>query len=216
MMKNGEIDSDDINTLLEYLKTQITSSTKNNCCDFRIIYPVIKFNSLLKVDGYYYYIGGNTGNSYYLYDAVSLKLPFKEISYIKKIDKALTTNDFGERDTFGNIIITTSKNISLFDELISKINKGIYLHRKGTLISTLNDLKKNFYVLDIPNQCRTIQNLISAFCSKTQTVDLSPIGGTKNSGKMTLSKRINGLTECKLINLSVTGLYENRVDLLKL
>ena len=44
--------------------------------------------------------------------------------------------------------------------------------------------------------------------------DLISIGGVKKTGVATLNKVISDKEEFKLINQSVTGLYENEIDLL--
>ena len=44
--------------------------------------------------------------------------------------------------------------------------------------------------------------------------DLSKIGIGKQSGQITQNKKITGCKEFKLVNQSVTGLYENEIDLL--
>ena len=47
-----------------------------------------------------------------------------------------------------------------------------------------------------------------------QGADLVEIGGVKKTGVATLNKIISDKTEFKLVNQSVTGLYENEIDLL--
>ena len=216
MMNAGELSKDRQTSLLDYLKGKISSNSKKICSDFKILYPIIKFNSLLKVDGYYYYIGGGTGNRYYLYNATSLKMPVKEVGYIKKIDKAIKNEDYSETDKNSKPIITKEKNIALFELIINKMSTGIYTYKKGPLLSSITGVKERFYDLNLQKQCQFLQILISAFGPKTQNIDLSLLGGVKNTGVMYLPKNIDKLKECILINLSITGLYENRVDLLKL
>ena len=44
--------------------------------------------------------------------------------------------------------------------------------------------------------------------------NLKMINGSENSGLMLIAKKINGCNEFKLIKQSVTGLYEQVIDLL--
>jgi CRISPR-associated endonuclease Csn1 len=50
--------------------------------------------------------------------------------------------------------------------------------------------------------------------SNSASADLKEIGGSSKTGVTLISKKISGYRECKLINDSVTGLYEKEVDLL--
>lgn len=134
----------------------------------------------------------------------------------KKIDKAIKNEDYSETDKDSKPIITKEKNIALFELIINKMSTGIYTYKKGPLLSSITGVKERFYDLDLQKQCQFLQILISAFGPKTQNIDLSLLGGVKNTGVMFLPKNIDKLKECILINLSITVLYENRVDLLKL
>ena len=111
--------------------------------------------------------------------------------------------------------ILGSCNAALYNLILFKLNSGIYTNKKGPLLSSITKVKESFYDLDIQEQCKFLQILVSVFDIKTQSVDLSILGGVKNTGVMFLPKHINSLKECELINLSVTGLYENRINLLK-
>ena len=174
------------------------------------------FNSLLKIDGYFYYIGGKTGGNYYLYNAVPLKLDISDLMYVKKIDKAIQLNDYQEKDDRNRCIISKERNEELFTTIISKIEHGIYKNRKGSLGTSVLNGRDVFFTLSVEEQCKVITNIISAFASNTQNIDLSLLNESAHAGTMLLSKNIDKLKECFLINQSVTGLYKSKVDLLHL
>lgn len=46
------------------------------------------------------------------------------------------------------------------------------------------------------------------------SANLALIGGDTGTGVMRISKKITGAQEFVLVNQSVTGVYENRIDLL--
>jgi CRISPR-associated endonuclease Csn1 len=54
---------------------------------------------------------------------------------------------------------------------------------------------------------------LSLICNSA-SADLRLIGGISNAGVATINKNVSGYREYKLINDSVTGLYEKEVDLL--
>lgn len=216
MMQEGKLDSAGKEALLDYFKKMIIKNSKKECTDFQILYPVIKFNSLMRIDGYYYYIGGKTGSSYYLYNAVPLKLAAEDTMYVKKLEKAIKNNDYRERASANQTVLTKKHNDELFDRLIEKLSHGIFMKRKGSLCSCLKSKKGAFSELELHEQCQVLQNLISYFATSTQNIDLSLLGAGEHVGTMKLSKHIDKQEECMLINRSVTGLFENEVDLLSL
>lgn len=216
LMSNGSLDESAQERLLAYLSSTISMGSKKECNDFRIIYPVIKFNSLLRVDGYYYYMGGKTGNSYYLYNAVPLKLSQDDVWYVKKIEKAIQSNDYSERDDVGEPVLSKGSNQKLFECIISKLQVGIFTLRKGGLLSSLISGKEKFYELNLENQCKVLQNMIISFAPSTQNISLELLGEAAHAGTILLPKTIEKLNSLVLINQSVTGLFKNEVDLLHL
>lgn len=213
LMKTDGLDENDKKNLIAYYEKIIRNNTTKECKDFKLLYPVIKFNSLLKVDGYYYYIGGKTGNSYYLYNAVPLKLSPEDILYVKKIDKAINNGNYNEINSENECIITKEKNIDLYNRLLSKLTGGIFEKRKGSLLSSLKNGQDKFNSLDKDKQCIVIQNIVSSFSANTQTVDLSLIDEASHAGKIVLNKNMKNYSECVLVNQSITGLYTYEIKL---
>lgn len=54
---------------------------------------------------------------------------------------------------------------------------------------------------------------LSLICNSA-TADLQKIGGSSKCGAAKISKNLSGCESVKLINQSVTGLYEEEIDLL--
>jgi CRISPR-associated endonuclease Csn1 len=54
---------------------------------------------------------------------------------------------------------------------------------------------------------------VSLICNSA-SADLKDIGGSAKTGVALISKKISGYQEFKLINYSITGMYEREVDLL--
>ncbi len=216
LMNNGRLDENGQKKLLSYLSKTITLKSKRECSDFRIVYPLIKFNSLLKIDGYYYYIGGKSKSGYYLYNAVPLKLSKDDVMYVKKIEKAIKSDYFGEKNQFGELVLSKERNQMLFEYILLKLQSGIFVSRKGGLLSNLISGKDKLYELTLENQCRVLLNVIDSFSSKTQNISLELLDKPAHAGQIELSKNVAKLQELILINQSVTGLFENEVDLLNL
>ena len=72
-----------------------------------------------------------------------------------------------------------------------------------------------FNALSIEKQCYVIVQIINWINSATQNVNLKYLNGSEHAGTMTLNKKISECNECILIHQSVTGMYERRIDLLR-
>ena len=84
--------------LLEYLKDVLSDGGKVAISDIRICLPFIPSNSLVKIDGYLYYLGGKSNDQIQLFNAYQLKMKKEEIEYIRKIEKAVLLSKFDEID----------------------------------------------------------------------------------------------------------------------
>ncbi len=215
LLKDGRLDENGKCDLIRYLEL-INSKGNKKSEDYQILFPVLKFNSLLRIDGFYYYIGGKTDNSYYLYNAVPLKLSSDDTMYVKKLEKAIHLKDYYEKGADKEPIITKQRNEYLFEKIVAKLSTGIFSNRKGGLRSNLLNGKEQFYALTVEEQCQVLANVINSFAPNTQHISLTLLGQPANVGKVTLSKNVSKLSELVLINQSVTGLFENEVDLLHL
>ena len=73
---------------------------------------------------------------------------------------------------------------------------------------------ETFKALTIEEQIKTLYQIIQLSKIGDVRGDLRNINGSASSGTMKCNKKITGCREVKLINQSVTGVFENVVDLL--
>lgn len=179
------------------------------------LYPV-RQRALVKLDGYYYHLGGMTGSSIYLLDAVPLYLSGGWVSYVKKIEKALERSFFHDVDKNGQAVLTNEKNQALYDLLVQKLSASIYKNKKCTIINTLVQGRDAFAALSLEQQCATLASVLAWMNTAQQFVDLQDIGGSAHSGMLRASKKLSSLSEALLIEQSATGLFEREIDLLAL
>ena len=199
-----------------YISEAITKEYKGKeVSNIRVCVPFIPLKSKVKVDGFNYYIGGKTGNSIYLNNDVPLYLSRDDEEYLRKIVKAIEKDNYEEEDKDGNAIITKEKNTELFNTLALRLNSKPYNNNKWNIYKTLAGKEEVFKALDVEKQCYTINQIIYWINSTTPTVDLEKLKGSKQEGKMRLNKKISECNECVLIHQSVTGMFERRIDLLK-
>ena len=93
-----------------------------------------------------------------------------------------------------------------FKVISNKSNKGLGESRNIGLKYVTSD-----YVTFLDSDDFISQNAYEDSVSK---INLSKLGLSANAGECKINKEISVFEECKLINQSVTGLYENENDLL--
>lgn len=190
----------------------------------KILIDRIKINSLIKLDGFYYNITGKTNDYYLIAPALQLILNKPNQKTIRKIDKFLTRKS-KDKDAKISLLdnIKDQDLLDLYDNLLYKLKYSIFSNRIKNLSEIVENGRDIFINLSTEDKVFVLNEILLLFQSINNGVDLSLIGNVnkktnkpiKASGKTLLSKRLN-YQEIKLINQSITGLFENEVDLLKL
>ena len=167
----------------------------------------IKMQSLVKVNGYFMYISGRSDNTILMRNAVNLCLQSSWMKYIRAIEKFIEKNILDG-------VISKERNEELYLMLVDKYKKKIYLQRPNSLLDKLEKHLDSFKDEALESQCNILFQIIKSFAIGTGQIDLSKLGEGSNVGKLRIGKNISGTREFKLIHQSVTGVYEQSIDLL--
>ena len=97
---------------------------------------------------------------------------------------------------------------------LDKLENSIYNKRLAPAAKTLRNGEEDFKNLSTENQCRLLAEALKLFQCNVVLSDLSLIGGPKMAGSIRPSKVISTFSTAILINQSVTGLFEEEIDLL--
>lgn len=186
---------------------------KNAVSNIHICYKFIPSDSLVRYNGFYYFLGGRTKKEIIVKTAVELKLNRTCINYIKKIEKAIRTKDYEEKDKEGNCVLSKKGNMYIYQCLEEKLEDCIYCRRVGTTCKIVQGGIDKFEKLNIEKQCYILLQIITNIC-QGKNVDMSLIGGSINCGGTTINKKVTNAEEFVLIHQSVTGLYQAEVNLL--
>lgn len=181
--------------------------------DLKICLKFIPRDSLIRINKYYYYLGGKTGSQIYIRSAIEMYFTKCALEYIRKIEKAYLKNDYMECDKEGRNIVTKDKNIEIYDVLLAKYKSEIFAEQKGVLGETLRKRRREFTELSCEEQCYILLQIINCInlgCAS----DLRFLNESKNCGIIKMSKKIMNNEEVVLIHQSVTGLYRAEVNLL--
>ncbi|MCR4671719.1 MAG: type II CRISPR RNA-guided endonuclease Cas9 [Lachnospiraceae bacterium] len=191
---------EDKSALEQYCKEQLGLKEPS------IIIRKIRKQTLIKRDGYLFYLSAKSESRLILNNAVSLCLPEKWIFYIRKIEVGLGKGYFDD-------VITSEKNSELYEVLIDKYANSVFSKRPNFNVETLIRLKNEFEEFTIEKQgTALLQILTLSQIGKTQS-DMRVMGLSENAGLMRVSKKLDKNVKMEIINQSVTGIFENKVDL---
>lgn len=202
--------------MVEYFSNVLQQENKKKVVsDVNIRKKMIPMGALIKYNGFYYYLGGKTNADMYIRDAVQVCFAPKDMEYIKKVDKAVSNNDYSEKDNgVGTTVLTKEKNVSLYKNICEKYALTIFKKKKGTIKTIVQKGKEVFeHDLTIEEQCIVLRNLMLNF-QTGDSVDLHLIKGSAATGTMQLNKKVSNAEELKLIDQSVTGVFSREIDLL--
>ena len=185
----------------------------------RILIPCIKKNARLVINGFPMHLKGSTGKQLILQGAVQLCLDPDSVIYLKKVTKYLEENTVRRDkrtllDVRQETGITGDANIGLYDLFLNKLSNTIYRYRPANPKKALTEGRDKFIVLDLPEQCVVLGEILQLFQCRPLTGNLTLIGGSANSGKVQIGKEISNCDSVKLVSQSVTGVYEQVTDLL--
>lgn len=183
----------------------------------QIIIECVKYNSCLSLDGFRMYISSKTGERIRNKPGMQLVLGYKYEKYIKGIAKYLAKfNAF--RAVNESDRITKEQNVELYDLLIQKMTQTVFKIKFSGLSQKLVDKKEVFENLSVEDQCKVICEILKILHSNVLLGDLKLIKESGQSGAVSCNRKLSEIKEAKsvkLIHQSVTGLFEQEIDLLK-
>ncbi len=183
-----------------------------------ILIPCVKYNSCLEFNGFRMHLSSKSGGGKTLVykPAVQLALSGEQEAYIKKITNYLTKNANRKINAFDKL--SCEENIIVYDAITHKLTETIFKNNFDSVRKTVVQGREKFLALETEKQCFVISELLKILHNNVRSGNLEDIGGAKKSGIVTTNSKVSeikGIRSVKLINQSVTGLYENEIDLLK-
>ena len=207
---------------IEAIPTYIASKTENilnylkmeaDLINPRILIDKILINSLLEFEGKKFRITGKTEERLTGWMDYQLVLSNKDEAYLKRVVKVASKTGY-KVTPYDKI--TLEKNIELYKALLEKHKSNVFKNKPASQIKTLEDGLPIFVGLSLEKQCLVISEIIKLFICKSVTCNLELIGGKSKAGAFKIGKNISSLDSAYLYNQSVTGLFEQKINLLKL
>lgn len=189
----------------------------------KILINKIKINTLFSLDGLYVHLSGKSEQSLLFKPAMQLILNYEDEKYIKKLSKYAqkTEEEFlnNEKYIINQIEISREKNIMLYNKLANKILNSKYNILFNNIYNFLQDGKDAFEnKINLYEQCKIILEILKILHCNSSKGNLGLLFNGKNStlGNISISKNalITKYSSLKIIYQSITGLYEQEIDLL--
>lgn len=185
----------------------------------KIIIPCIKKNAKLVVNGFPMHLKGSTGKQLILQGAVQLCLDPEYAVYLKKVTKYLDDN--AKRKDKKILLpvhefsgINKEMNEKLYQIFIDKLTSSIYQYRPANPKEKLINHRENFLKLSLEAQCIVLGEILHLFqCQPITTANLILIGDKQRIGNIQINKVINQYDTIFYVSQSITGVYEQVVDL---
>ena len=98
--------------------------------------------------------------------------------------------------------------------MLKKHKEQIFAKRPNPVGNKLEVRREKFELLDLKEQSAVLIQLLNLTIIGVVVADLREIGESGKTGVMLIAKKISDADEFYLINQSVTGIWENRINLL--
>lgn len=183
----------------------------------RILLKKIKIDTLFKVDGFYMWLSGRTGNQLIFKGAQQLILSEVDTRTLKKVGKYVNR----KKENKNAMIVKqdgvhTEDLIRLYDVFLDKVENTIYHVRLSAQADTLKEKRDKFISLTDEDKCIVLSEILHLFQCQSGAANLKLIGGSGNAGILLLNNVITKYNQVSIINQSPAGIYEQGIDLKKI
>lgn len=181
----------------------------------KICLKKIKIDTLFNVDGFKMWLSGRTGNQLLFKGANQLVISHKETEILKKVLKFV-----GRLKENKNLKLTIWDGLGneelmlLYDCFLNKVKSTVYGVRLSAQEKTLTEKREVFAQLSNEEKCIVLSEILHMFQCQSVCANLKILGGPENAGKLVLNNNITNHKKITVLNQSVTGIYEQEIDLL--
>ena len=180
----------------------------------KILIPEIKIDTLFELDGFRMYLSGRTGNQLIFKGANQLILSQECTNILKKVIKFVNRRkENKELNIVASDGIKEDDLCKLYDVFLDKIKNTVYHSRLAAQEKTLTEKRDVFVKLGVEDKCIVLAEILHMFQCNSSSANLKLIGGPGNAGILVLNNDISKCSNIAIINQSITGVYEQKIDL---
>lgn len=182
----------------------------------KILIPCVKYDACISFDGCRMFISNKTENRIGYKPGIQLVLGYKYEKYIRNITNYLTKHK--DREIIPRDSISSEENTELYDVLTGKMLNTVLSVRFSGIGKKLEKRREEFVLCSPEEQCYVLNEILKILHANVLSGDLSLIEESHNTGTMKTNAKFSEIKDVhsiKLINQSITGLFEQEIDLLK-
>ena len=184
----------------------------------RILIPRIKIDALFSLDGFRMHVSSRTGNRIIFKNANELVISPEQAQYIKQLTKFVKRCDAVRENLIPTVHdgVTSEANAEIYALLLDKLRTNTYRVKYETAAKTIAGNQATFAGLCMADQGRVLLQILNLFKANSVNADLTLIGGGATVGRPSESKYLRSQKGHRftLIHQSVTGVFEQEIDLL--
>lgn len=200
-----------------YLKDPIRYCTEVlELTDPVIVAKTVLMGQMLELDGSRILLCGRTGKQLVFKHTYQFAIDDDRATYLKNLGKYIQRCENNKKVL--EIVpwdhISKDGNIEMYDWFIERMNAQVYQKLFKNMQNDMISSREKFVSMDALKQAKLLLEILKAFkCDRTNP-SFKELNGKGVVGQLQLSNTISNLSSCYLINESVTGLYETKVNLL--
>lgn len=181
----------------------------------RIVMKCIKNDTLFKVDGFYMWLSKRQNNQLGFKGANQLLLNDNEQKALKKVLKFVNRQkENKDVKIIPNDEITNSDLLMLYDTFLNKLEHTVYNVRLSSQVDTLANKRETFCELGMEEKCIVLSEILHMFQCQSSLANLKLIGGPASAGDILILNKISKYSQVSIINQSITGIFQQEIDLL--
>lgn len=198
---------------------QELSKDNNFNGEARVLIPCVKYNALVSVNGFRMHISCKSGPQIVYKPAMQLVLDASLERYIKHIVRYCEkcTEPKKEKPITKWDEISAPENQKLYAALLEKLQNTVFRVKFSNLANIMETRKAGFEGRSVCEQCKVLVQILTILHCNVRLGDLRLLDEAQNCGKVTTGNKIapsKDIKSFKLIHQSVTGLFEQEVELL--
>ena len=184
----------------------------------KVLISKIKIDSLFCLDGFRMHLSGRQGKQITYKNANPLVLSPEWAQYIKQAAKCVERYA-GEKEAVQLTAfdaVDARRNCELYQILLAKLALQPYRVKYGTPAKTLAEHAEAFRRLAPLPQCKVLLQILNLFSTNANSADLKLLCGKAGIGILRTSKNLENFAghSFRLIHPSITGVFEQEIDLL--
>lgn len=205
---------------IKYIIKYVEINEKKKVSEYRLLYSKLCEGSLIKMNGYYYYLCGKTNDRIQFKSAAQIIFSDEYVKKFKNINTYLQKKKDNKNMKAELYNLEQDKKINnedlntLYDVVVQKKKENFFKkydkNKEEEFCSKETKLK--FEKLSLEEKCKVLIEVLSSVIDAKATYDLKKLD--ISTCRTTKSMVISKFDEFKVINKSVTGLFSNEVDLL--